>query len=103
MRSADQKGLAFMQILIISVTLIVIAVPEGLPLALATKCMTQENLLVRVLGGCETMANASVVSTDKTGTLTQNVMSVVVGSVGIRAKFVVRDAGGEGTAPAAPG
>lgn len=59
-----------------------------LALAFATKRMTQEKLLVRVLGSCETMANASVVCTDKTGTLTQNVMTVVAGSVGIHAKFV---------------
>lgn len=52
--------------------------------------MTYEKLLVRVLGSCETMANASVVCTDKTGTLTQNVMSVVAGSVGIHGKFVRR-------------
>src|SRR5579863_955631 len=52
--------------------------------------MTKENLLVRVLGSCETMANASVVCTDKTGTLTQNEMTVVAGSVGIHAKFVRR-------------
>ena len=50
--------------------------------------MTAENLLVRILGSCETMANASVVCTDKTGTLTQNLMSVVAGSIGIHAKFV---------------
>jgi Ca2+-transporting ATPase len=50
--------------------------------------MTYEKLLVRVLGSCETMANASVVCTDKTGTLTQNSMTVVAGSVGIHAKFV---------------
>lgn len=93
-RSADQNGMAFVQILIISVTLVVVAVPEGLPLAVtlalafATKRMTKENLLVRVLGSCETMANASVICTDKTGTLTRNVMSVVAGSVGIHAKFV---------------
>ncbi|KLO10815.1 calcium-translocating P-type ATPase [Schizopora paradoxa] len=93
-RTANQKGLAFVQILIISVTLIVVAVPEGLPLAVtlalafATKRMTKEKLLVRVLGSCETMANASVVCTDKTGTLTRNEMSVVAGSVGIHAKFV---------------
>lgn len=86
--------MSFVQILIISVTLIVVAVPEGLPLAVtlalafATKRMTKERLLVRVLGSCETMANASVVCTDKTGTLTQNVMSVVAGSVGIHCKFV---------------
>lgn len=93
-RSANEKGLAFVQILIIAVTLVVVAVPEGLPLAVtlalafATKRMTSENLLVRVLSSCETMANASVVCTDKTGTLTQNEMTVVAGSVGIHAKFV---------------
>lgn len=50
--------------------------------------MTKENLLVRVLGSCETMANASVVCTDKTGTLTQNEMTVVAGSIGTHCKFV---------------
>jgi P-type Ca2+ transporter type 2C len=50
--------------------------------------MTKEKLLVRVLDSCETMANATVVCTDKTGTLTQNVMTVVAGSVGVHAKFV---------------
>jgi P-type Ca2+ transporter type 2C len=59
-----------------------------LALAFATKRMTHDKLLVRVLESCETMANASVVCTDKTGTLTQNVMTVVAGSVGIHAKFV---------------
>jgi Ca2+-transporting ATPase len=61
-----------------------------LALAFATKRMTKENLLVRLLASCETMANVSVVCTDKTGTLTQNQMSVVAGSVGIHAKFVRR-------------
>ncbi|KIK62401.1 hypothetical protein GYMLUDRAFT_164480 [Collybiopsis luxurians FD-317 M1] len=93
-RTASQKGIAFVNILIISVTLIVVAVPEGLPLAVtlalafATKRMTKEKLLVRVLGSCETMANATVICTDKTGTLTQNDMTVVAGSIGIHAKFV---------------
>ncbi|KAJ7349180.1 hypothetical protein DFH08DRAFT_697693 [Mycena albidolilacea] len=93
-RTASQKGIAFVNIVIIMVTLIVVAVPEGLPLAVtlalafATKRMTYEKLLVRILGSCETMANASVICTDKTGTLTQNVMTVVAGSVGIHAKFV---------------
>lgn len=93
-RTPSQKGFAFVDILIISVTLIVVAVPEGLPLAVtlalafATKRMTVENLLVRVLGSCETMANASVICTDKTGTLTTNSMSVVAGSVGVHCKFV---------------
>jgi Ca2+-transporting ATPase len=52
--------------------------------------MTKENLLVRVLGSCETMANASVVCTDKTGTLTMNEMAVVAGAVGVHGKFVRR-------------
>ena len=78
----------------VSITLVVIAVPEGLSLtvtlalALATKRMIAENILVRVIGSCGTMANATVVCTDKTGMLTQNVMSVVAGSIGIHAKFV---------------
>lgn len=59
-----------------------------LALAFATKRMSEENLLVRVLGSCETMANASVICTDKTGTLTQNKMMVVAGSIGVHAKFV---------------
>lgn len=59
-----------------------------LALAFATKRMTKENLLVRVLGSCEIMSNASVVCTDKTGTLTQNKMAVIAGSIGVHAKFV---------------
>ncbi|WWD17545.1 calcium-translocating P-type ATPase, PMCA-type [Kwoniella shandongensis] len=93
-RSANDKAQSFIQILIIAVTLVVVAVPEGLPLAVtlalafATKRMTKQNLLVRVLGSCETMANATVVCTDKTGTLTQNEMTVVAGSLGVHGKFV---------------
>lgn len=72
------------------------AVPEGLPLAVtvalafATRRMTSQNLLVRVLSSCEIMANANVICTDKTGTLTQNKMSVVAGSIGVHCKFVDR-------------
>ncbi|KAG8726916.1 hypothetical protein FRC11_014235, partial [Ceratobasidium sp. 423] len=93
-RTANQKAMSFIQILIISVTLTVIAVPEGLPLAVtptlafATKCMTKECLLAHVLRSCETMANASIVCTNKTGTLTQNIMSAVAGSISIHCKFV---------------
>ncbi|KAG7089723.1 hypothetical protein E1B28_011378 [Marasmius oreades] len=93
-RTPNEKGITFVNILVISVSLIVASVPEGLPLAvtlalaLATKRMTYENLLVRVLGSCEQMANASVICTDKTGTLTLNDMTVVAGSLGIHCKFV---------------
>ncbi|SNX85956.1 related to putative calcium P-type ATPase NCA-2 [Melanopsichium pennsylvanicum] len=95
-RTSNAKAQDFIQILIIAVTVVVVAVPEGLPLAVtlalafATKRMTKMNLLVRLLGACETMANASVVCTDKTGTLTQNEMSVVAGSIGVNFKFADR-------------
>jgi len=101
-RSPDAKAQSFINILIISVTIIVVAVPEGLPLAVtlalafATKRMSKENLLVRVLASCETMANTTVVCTDKTGTLTQNVMTVVAGSVGVHLKFADRLSENEG-------
>ncbi|SPO02491.1 related to calcium P-type ATPase NCA-3 [Cephalotrichum gorgonifer] len=84
----DEKGQNFMTILITAITIIVVAVPEGLPLAVtlalsfATKKMTRENNLVRHLQSCETMGNATVICSDKTGTLTENVMTVVAGSLG---------------------
>ncbi|GAA5899368.1 hypothetical protein JCM5296_002277 [Sporobolomyces johnsonii] len=95
-RSANDKAQNFIQILIIAVTIVVVAVPEGLPLAVtlalafATRRMTKMNLLVRVLGACETMANATCVCTDKTGTLTTNKMTVVAGSIGVHLKFADR-------------
>ncbi|MDR3137813.1 MAG: calcium-translocating P-type ATPase, PMCA-type [Tannerellaceae bacterium] len=72
----------FLNTLMIAVTLIVVAVPEGLPmavtlsLALSMKRMLANNNLVRKLHACETMGAATVICTDKTGTLTQNLMSV---------------------------
>jgi P-type Ca2+ transporter type 2C len=74
--------------LIVAVTIIVVAVPEGLPLAVtlalafATKRMTKDHNLVRHLQSCETMGNATVICTDKTGTLTENVMTIVGGNLG---------------------
>ncbi|KAG6538256.1 hypothetical protein ZIOFF_003369 [Zingiber officinale] len=66
----------------ISVTIIVVAVPEGLPLAVtlslafAMKRLMEEKALVRHLSACETMGSASCICTDKTGTLTTNHMVV---------------------------
>lgn len=72
----------FLNSVMIAVTLIVVSVPEGLPLsitlslALSMKKMLRQNNLVRKLHACETMGAATVICTDKTGTLTQNRMSV---------------------------
>jgi Ca2+-transporting ATPase len=88
MRTPAEKGSAFMDILIVAVTIIVVAVPEGLPLAVtlalafATTRMLKENNLVRVLRACETMGNATAICSDKTGTLTTNKMTVVAGHFG---------------------
>jgi len=66
-----------------AVTVLVVAIPEGLPLAVtislayAVGKMMDENNLVRVIASCETMGNATTVCSDKTGTLTQNRMVVV--------------------------
>lgn len=66
----------------IAVTVIVVTVPEGLPmsvtlsLALSMKSMLANNNLVRKMHACETMGAATVICTDKTGTLTRNQMNV---------------------------
>lgn len=83
-----QKGQEFLTHFITSVTVVVVAVPEGLPLAVtlalafATTRMMRDNNLVRVLKACETMGNATTVCSDKTGTLTQNKMTVVATTLG---------------------
>jgi Ca2+ transporting ATPase len=73
----------FVNFIIIGVTVLVIAVPEGLPLAItlaltySVKKMMKDNNLVRHLDACETMGNATIICSDKTGTLTTNRMTVV--------------------------
>lgn len=68
--------------IMIAVTLIVVAVPEGLPmsvtlsLAFSMRKLMKENTLPRTMHSCETMGATSVICTDKTGTLTQNQMQV---------------------------
>ncbi len=71
-----------MQTLMIAVTLIVVAVPEGLPMAVtlslaySMRRMLKTNNLVRKMHACETMGATTVICTDKTGTLTQNQMKI---------------------------
>ncbi|MFH2131800.1 MAG: calcium-translocating P-type ATPase, PMCA-type [bacterium] len=75
-------GLELLRYFMISVTIIVVAVPEGLPmsvtlsLAYSMQKMAAANNLVRHLHACETIGAATVICSDKTGTLTQNKMKV---------------------------
>uniref|UniRef100_A0A1A8EQU8 Calcium-transporting ATPase n=1 Tax=Nothobranchius korthausae TaxID=1143690 RepID=A0A1A8EQU8_9TELE len=78
----------FVKFFIIGVTVLVVAVPEGLPLAVtislaySVKKMMNDNNLVRHLDACETMGNATAICSDKTGTLTMNRMTVVQAYIG---------------------
>ena len=73
--------------LIIGITVLVVAIPEGLPLALTLSMaysviqMKKENIFVRHIKGCEIMGAATNILTDKTGTLTENKMKVCCGKV----------------------
>ncbi|KAI6082093.1 calcium-translocating P-type ATPase [Hypoxylon rubiginosum] len=92
-QTPSQKGQDFIAIFIVVVTIIVVAVPEGLPLAVtlalafATNRMVKDNNLVRHLKACEVMGNATTICSDKTGTLTQNKMTVVAGTIGTTHRF----------------
>ncbi|KAJ2897915.1 uncharacterized protein MKZ38_004290 [Zalerion maritima] len=92
-KTPAEKGQNFLDIFIVVVTIIVVAVPEGLPLAVtlalafATTRMLRDNNLVRQLKACEIMGNATAVCSDKTGTLTQNKMQVVAGTVSTSHRF----------------
>ena len=73
----------FIKYFIIGVTVLVVAVPEGLPLAVtlslaySVKKMMADRILVRNLNSCETAGNVTSICSDKTGTLTMNQMTVV--------------------------
>ncbi|KAL6876886.1 cation transporting ATPase [Trichoderma novae-zelandiae] len=88
-----QKAEAFLHILMLAVTIVVITVPEGLALnvtialAFATTRMLKDHNLVRLIRSCEIMGNATSICSDKTGTLTQNKMAVVAGRVGLESGF----------------
>ena len=71
-----------LDIIILCISIVVVAIPEGLPLAVtlslafSIKKMMDYNNLVRKMHACETMGGANYICTDKTGTLTKNEMSV---------------------------
>ena len=79
----DQHWEELLHFAIIAITVLVVAVPEGLPLAVtialaySVQRMLKDNNLVRHLDACETMGNATTICSDKTGTLTLNRMTVV--------------------------
>lgn len=91
--TSEEKGKKFVDILIVSVTIVVVAVPEGLPLAVtlalafATTRMAQSGNLVRVLRSCEIMGGATAICSDKTGTLTENRMRIVKGFINSNTHF----------------
>ncbi|KAK6161442.1 hypothetical protein DH2020_004823 [Rehmannia glutinosa] len=73
---------AVVGIIAAAVTIVVVAIPEGLPLAVtltlaySMKRMMSDQAMVRKLSACETMGSATTICTDKTGTLTMNQMKV---------------------------
>ncbi|KAI5649271.1 hypothetical protein M9H77_35276 [Catharanthus roseus] len=79
---ADDVINSVVEIVAAAVTIIVVAIPEGLPLAVTLTLaysmnrMMADNAMVRKLSACETMGSATTICTDKTGTLTQNKMTV---------------------------
>lgn len=72
----------FIRFIILCISIVVVAVPEGLPLAVtialaySMKAMLKDKNLVRHLAACETMGGATNICSDKTGTLTENLMTV---------------------------
>ncbi|GAB2279572.1 Calcium-transporting ATPase 2, plasma membrane-type [Dionaea muscipula] len=91
---SGEEALEMLEYFAVAVTIVVVAVPEGLPLAVtlslafAMKKMMNDKALVRHLAACETMGSATSICSDKTGTLTTNHMTVVKSCVCMDVKEV---------------
>ncbi|XVF15428.1 hypothetical protein REPUB_Repub09cG0152300 [Reevesia pubescens] len=94
---SGDEALKMLEFFAVAVTIVVVAVPEGLPLAVtlslafAMKKMMNDKALVRHLAACETMGSATSICSDKTGTLTTNHMTVVKSCICMSVKEVGND------------
>ncbi|KAK8331847.1 hypothetical protein V6Z11_A10G102000 [Gossypium hirsutum] len=91
---SGDEALKLLEFFAVAVTIVVVAVPEGLPLAVtlslafAMKKMMNDKALVRHLAACETMGSATGICSDKTGTLTTNRMTVVKSCICMNVKEI---------------
>lgn len=97
---SGDEALELLEYFAIAVTIVVVAVPEGLPLAVtlslafAMKKMMNDKALVRHLAACETMGSATTICSDKTGTLTTNHMTVVKSCICMKVQDVANKGSG---------
>lgn len=104
-RDVQQTQDRWVYMTMIAITLAVAAIPEGLPLCVTISLstgssqMAKKNVMVRKLAAVETLGCASVICTDKTGTLTEGKMTMVKGYAGMREY----DVSGQGFDPYAGG
>ncbi|XP_039157322.1 putative calcium-transporting ATPase 7, plasma membrane-type isoform X2 [Eucalyptus grandis] len=93
---SGDDALGMLEYFAVAVTIVVVAVPEGLPLAVtlslafAMKKMMNDKALVRHLAACETMGSATSICSDKTGTLTTNHMTVVKSCICTNVKEITK-------------